>query len=155
MDDRARLHDAAQHETGLPQPVDAAEVWRLIAPGLGYAFLAVAAVLGLVTASGEVDGATYAAGLATFVLAVIIIAVRLKRQFDGGAVGLLLDVSVASTDSLFLSIAVLTVLALAGLIVAAAIGGSLYGIGLALFVIGTAMIFRDIKRYFDRREGSG
>jgi len=155
MDDRAPQHDAAQHETDLPQPVDAREVWRLIVPGLGYVFLAAAAVLGLFTASGDVDQATYEAGLATFVLAAIIIAVRLKRQFDGREVGFLLEVSVANSDALFLSIAALIVLALAGVVLAAAVGGSFYGIGLALFVIATAMIFRDIKRYFDRREGSG
>jgi hypothetical protein len=156
MDDRAPQHDAAQQEMAHgPEPVATAELWRLVAPGLGYAFLAAAAVLGLITASGNVDGPTYAAGLATFGLAVVIIAVRLKRQFDGRDVGFLLDISVASTDSLFLSIVVLGVLAVAGVALAAWVGGSFYGIGLALFVIGTMMIFRDIKRYFDRQEGSG
>jgi hypothetical protein len=155
MDDRAPRHDAAQHnaEDG-PRPVGADEVWRLVAPGLGYIFLAAAAVLGLFTASGAADSATYAAGLGTFILAAVIIAVRMKRQFDGDRVGFLLEISVASTDSLLVSIAVLTVLALVGVVLAATVGGTLYGIGLALFVIATLLIFRDIKRYFDQREGS-
>jgi hypothetical protein len=156
MDDRAARHDAAQHSAEqAPRPIGADEVWRLVAPGLGYVFLAAAAVLGLFTASGAGDDATYAAGIATFLLAAIIIAARMKRQFDGREVGFLLDFSVANSDSLFVSIVVLTVLALAGLVLAAAVGGTLNGIGLALFVIATAVIFRDIKRYFDRREGSG
>lgn len=156
MDDRAPRHDAAQHGAeDRPRPIGADEVWRLVAPWLGYAFLAAAAVLGLFTASGAADDATYAAGLATFILAATIIAVRMKRQFDGREVGFLLDITVANSNSLFVSIAVLTILALAGLVLAATVGGTLYGIGLALFVIATLVIFRDIKRYFDRREGSG
>jgi len=155
MNDQAPQHDAAQHDAaGMPQPVGADAVWRMIAPGLGYVFLTGAAVLGLFTASGNVDDATYAAGLGLFVLAAVIIALRLKRTFDGREVGILLEVSVASTDSLFVSIAVLAVLALVGAVLAATVGGTLYGVGLALFVIASAMIFRDIKRYFDERERS-
>jgi hypothetical protein len=156
MNHRAPQHDAAQHSAaGGPRPIGADAVWRMIAPWLGYAFLTAAAVLGLFTASGDADDATYAAGLALFVLAVVIIAVRMKRQLDGREVGFLLDFSVASSDSLFISIAVLTILALVGLVLAALVGGTLYGVGLALFVIASAMIFGDIKRYFDRRERSG
>jgi len=156
MNDQAPQHDAAQHGAAdAPQPVGADAVWRMVAPMLGYVFLTVAAVLGLFTASGRVDDATYAAGIGLFALAVVIIAVRIKRQFDGREVGFLLQVSVASSDSLFISIAVLTVLALAGVVLAATVGGTFYGIGLALFVVASAMIFGDIKRYFDRREGSG
>ncbi len=154
MDDRAPLHDAAQHKAaGELHPVAPREVWRLIAPGLGYIFLAAASVLGLFTASGAADTATYDAGLATFVVAAIIIAVRIKRQLDGKEVGFLLDISVAGTDSLLVSIAVLVVLALVGVVLAAAVGGTFYGMGLALFVIATLVIFLDIKRYFDQREG--
>ena len=156
MNDQAPSHDAAQHgAAGAPRPIGTDAVWRMIAPWLGYIFLAAAGVLGLFTASGDVDDATYAAGLGLFALAVVIIAVRIKRAFDGREVGFLLAVSVASPDALFVSIAVLAVLALVGVVLAATVGGTLYGIGLALFVIASAMIFRDIKRYFDQRDGSG
>ena len=39
-----------------------------------------------------------------------------------------------------------------GLVLAANVGGSLYGIGLALFIICAAFILNDIKRYFDAIE---
>jgi hypothetical protein len=35
------------------------------------------------------------------------------------------------------------------------VGGELYGIGLALFVITVAIIFSNIKRYYDLRERDG
>jgi hypothetical protein len=146
-------HDASQHPVaGAPHPVTSAEVWRLVAPGLGYVFLVVAAVLGLFTASDAPDTATYDAGLGLFVLALVLVMLRLKRQFDGRRVGLLLPLLVENTDSLVVVIALLVALALGGLVLAATVGGSLYTIGLALFIVATALIFGELKRYFDRRD---
>jgi hypothetical protein len=48
--------------------------------------------------------------------------------------------------------AVLAVLGLAGLGLAATVGGTLYGVGIALFIVAAALIFNDIKRYFDHRD---
>ena len=145
-----------QENSATPLPaLSASEAWRLIAPWLGYFFLAGAAVLGLVTASGADDNATYASGLAAFAVAVILIAWRMKQQFDGREIGFLLPVSAAGSDTLFVTIAVLAALGLAGAILAATVGGTLYGIGIALFIISGAFIFIEIKRYFDRRERSG
>ncbi len=148
---------AAVQNTAAPTVavLSASEAWQLVAPWLGHVFLAAAAVLGLFTASGEVDGATYGAGIATFLLAILVIFVRIKRQLDGDEVGFLLPVSSTTADSLFATIAVLGVLGLVGVVLAATVGGELYGIGLALFIITAALIFGDIKRYFDLRETGG
>ncbi len=131
------------------------EVWRLVAPWLGYIFLAAAGVLGLFTASAAPDDATYDAGLALFILAVLLIAMRLKRQFDGREIGFLLPVPVDGTDSLFVSIAVLAVLGLVGVILAATVGGTSLRHRAGALRRGTALIFTEIKRYFDRRDRGG
>lgn len=135
--------------------LNAGEAWRLVAPWLGYFFLGAAAVLGLITASGGSDDATYASGLATFAVAVLLIAWRMKRQLDGCEIGFLLPISAAGSDTLLVTIAVLAALGLAGAILAATVGGMLYGIGIALFIISSAFIFIEIKRYFDRSERGG
>ena len=134
-----------------------ARSWRLVAPWLGYVFLAAAAVLGLFTASGArrrrhlCDRAWHSSSSPSS-----LIAVRMKRQFDGREVGFLLPVSLGQAPiRCSSSIAVLAVLGLVGLILAATVGGTLYGIGLALFIVAAAFIFGDIKRYFDRRDGGG
>lgn len=144
------IHSAAPQDE--PRPVAAGEVWRLIAPGLGYVFLAAAAILGLFTASGATDSGTYYSGLATFALAVIIAAVRMKLQLDGRETGFLLPVTAASSDALVVTIALLAVLGLFGVVLAASVGGDVYSIGLALFVISAALIFLEMKRYFDRAD---
>jgi hypothetical protein len=141
-----------QENAATAPALGAGAVWRMVAPWLGYAFLAVAAVLGLFTASGAGDRATYASGLATVAIAALLIAWRMKQQFDGVEVGFLLPVSAAGPDTLFVTLVVLGVLGLAGAILAATVGGTVYGIGIALFIIAALFIFIEIKRYFDRRE---
>ena len=150
MADHGLLHAALHSDApGAVAALDGSEVWSLVAPWLGYVFLAAAAILGLFTASDAPDGATYAAGMATFAVAGIIIAVRMKRQLDGRRIGVLLPVAVAGIDTLIVEVAVLTVLGLVGAILAATVGGTLYGIGLALLVICAGLIFNEIRRYFD------
>jgi hypothetical protein len=153
MADTLALHAAPQEKPGATAPpVSAAELWHMLAPWLGYVFLGAAGVLGLFTASGAPDDATYDVGLSTFIVAVVIIAVHMKRQLDGREVGFLLPVAAASGDVLVVTIAILGVLALAGAALAATLGGTLYGIGLAFFIVCWALIFIEIKRYFDRLE---
>jgi hypothetical protein len=153
MEDPAAGHAAPHSESAEGgEAIGAGAAWRLIAPWLGYVFLAASGVLGLMTASAGADEATYDAGLATFLVALLIIIVRMRRQLDGHEIGFLLPVSVETSDSLFASIAVLGVLGLAGVVLAASVGGAFYGIGLALLVVSVALIFNDIKRYFDRRD---
>jgi len=156
MNGRSLPHDDMPHPAEeRPRPITGIEVWRLVAPGLGYVFLAAAGVLGLFTASDARDGATYSAGLGLFILAVLLMGLRLKRQFDGEAVGFFLPLLVEGTDSLIVAIVVLVALGLVGLVLAATVGGNLYNIGLALFVIAMAIIFGELKRYFDHRERDG
>lgn len=149
MADTPADHAALQEA---PTPIGAAEAWRLIAPWLGHVFLAAAAVLGLFTASGAADSGTYAVGLATFALAIVLIVVRMNRQLDGRETGFLLPVTVSSTDTLLVTIALLAILGLAGAVLAATVGGSVYAVGMALFFICAALIFLEMKRYFDRRD---
>lgn len=127
----------------------------MIAPWLGYVFLTSAGLLGLFTASGAADQATYVCGLLTFAVAAVLIAARIMRQLDGAEVGFLLPVATAGFDTLVVIIAVLAMLGLVGAALAAAEGGALYGIGLALFAICAAMIFTELKRYFDRIDRAG
>lgn len=157
MPEETPFHSPAEteQEAVILMPTSLREVWRLLAPWLGYVLLAAAGVLGLATASGGADEATYDAGMTTFVLAVLIIAIRIKRQLDGEYVGLLLPVAVRREDSLAIAIALLGVLGLGGAVVAAAVGGAYYGVGLALFIVSAAIAFREIKRYFDFRDHSG
>jgi hypothetical protein len=129
--------------------------WRLVGPWLGYAFLGAAAVLGLFTASGATDGATYDSGLVATAVALILVAWRMKKQLDGRDIGFLLPVAPADSDTLFVTIALLAVLGVVGGVLAATVGGTLYGIGLALLIICAAFIFFEIKRYFDRSERGG
>lgn len=136
-------------------PAGAGAAWRLVAPWLGYGFLGGAAVLGLFTASGAEDDATYASGLATVAIAALLIAWRMRQQLDGRDIGFLLPVAAAGSDTLFVTIAVLAALGLAGAILAATVGGTVYAIGIALFIIAALFIFIEIRRYFDRREGGG
>ncbi len=122
----------------------------MVGPFLGYVFLAFAGILGLFTASDAADSATYDTGMLTFAIAVAVIALRVKRQLDGAAVGFLLPISPAGADTLAITIAILFVLGLSGAALAATVGGALYGIGLALFIVCFALIFTEMKSYFDR-----
>jgi hypothetical protein len=149
------VHAAAQDAAPIAPALGAHEAWELVAPWLGHVFLAAAAVLGLFTASGEADSATYGAGLATFFVAVVLIFVRMKRQLDGQEIGFLLPVASGSVDTLLVTVAILFVLGLVGIVLAATVGGTLYGVGLALFIITVAIIFSSIKRYFDLGETGG
>jgi hypothetical protein len=143
-----------QDESTLPA-ISGGDAWRLVAPWLGYGFLGLAAVLGLFTASGAADEATYASGLAAVVIALILVAWRMKQQLDGRDIGFLLPVTPVDPDTLLVTIAVLAVLGIVGGALAATVGGALYGVGLALLIICAAFIFCEIKRYFDLREHGG
>jgi hypothetical protein len=64
-------------EEAVTRPTSWAEVWCMLAPWLGYVFLIGAALLGLFTASGAEDEGGYAAGIATFLLAMLLVALRI------------------------------------------------------------------------------
>lgn len=127
-------------------------VWRLLAPWLGYLLLGAAALFGLFSASEAADTAEYQAGMVTFALALGLIALRMKRQLDGHYDGLLLPLAVTDEDGFQLYLAVLGVLAVGGLVLAASTENVFHEVGIALFLICVALVFWNVKRYFDRRE---
>jgi hypothetical protein len=154
--DQAHDPAALRHDERPTLPaMPAREFWRMVAPWLGYVFLAYAGLLGLFTASAAKDEASYGCGLLTFAVAGVLIAVRIMRQLDGREVGLLLPIATAGGDTLVVTVAVLALLGLVGAVLAAAVGGAFYGIGLALFIICAALIFNELKRYFDRIDRAG
>lgn len=146
--------EAADPATGgaVTRPVDFPTVWRLLAPWLGYLLIGAAGVLGLFTASGAPDDATYDAGFVTFAIALCIIALRIKHQLDGRYDGLLLPLSVEGEDALLLYMAVVGALGVGGLVLAAMTQGIFSDAGLAFFCICALLVFYNLKRYFDLRD---
>lgn len=133
----------------------AEESWFLpwLTPWACGAFLVVAALLGLFTASNAADPATDAAGWITAALALLALALGLKLHWDGGSAALTQLVLVDETDALLLLIALLAALAIGGLFLAARWStGVLYDSGWALFGFSLALLFWNLKHYFDRRD---
>jgi CDP-diglyceride synthetase len=128
------------------------EVGRWLAPWLLGAFLVLAMLLGLFTASRAEDDASYALGFVTAGLALLVLAWRIRRVADGrNAVA---PVLVDDPTALVIAIALLAVLAIAGLWLAARSGVvTVEAVGYALFGFCLAFIFANLKHYFDRREG--
>lgn len=151
MDDTSALEETsslARRDT-LPQPVPLAQVWRWIAPGVFCVVLVVIAFLGLWSASGAADGGTEAIGFATAGLALIALGWGLKAQFDQR----LWSPLVSRGDSLVVLSGILTAFAIIGLVVAArGEGVTLTSAGYALFIVSVALIFLNLRHYFDCQE---
>ncbi len=113
------------------------------------------ALFGFVVADADRAAGDYAAGLTLSVSAILLCFFFLKQAFDGGNSlwgGVLFA---ETTRGLAAAIPVLTVLGLLGLFLAhAAKGGSLYGAGLALFVVSALSVFLNIKHVYDHRDRS-
>lgn len=130
-------------------PVAFAQLWRWVAPGIGAVILSVAFVLGLWTASGATNSGTGAIGFGAAALALIAIAWGLKAYFDGSAFSLLVETS----EALVLLAGLLSALAIAGLALAARSADfAARSAGYALFVASVALVFWNIKHYFDCRD---
>jgi hypothetical protein len=142
----------ADEDDVITRPTDFYGVWRLLAPWLGYLLIGAAGVLGLFTASGDPQGDAYIAGMVTFGIAVLMIALRIRHQFDGRYDGLLLAASVRSGDALMLYIPIIGALAVGGLVLAAMTDGIFHNAGLAFFAVCAMLIYVSVKRYFDFRE---
>jgi hypothetical protein len=115
------------------------------------AVLAVLAVLGAFFASGDGAPGDYACGLILSLAAIALAFLRLKRRFEGGRTAdwgsfLLVD----DMANLVAVIIVFTLLALAGLFVAAGFDhGGLHDSGVALFVASGLAVFLSLKHVFD------
>ncbi len=116
-----------------------------------FAVLGLFAVLGAFFASGDGAPGDYACGLILSLAAIVLAFMRLKRRFDGGRAAdwgsfLLVD----DMANLVAVIVVFTLLALAGLFVAARFDhGGLHDSGVALFVASGLAVFLSLKHVFD------
>lgn len=145
-----------ENEDVITRPTDFYSVWRLLTPWLGYLLIGAAGVLGLFTASGQPHGDPYIAGMVTFGVAVVMIALRIRHQFAGRYDGLLLATSVNSGDALAFYIPIVGALGIGGLVLAAETDGIFHDAGFAFFGVCAVMIYVSVKRYFDdyeRRRG--
>lgn len=108
------------------------------------------AILGLVTAGEDAaagDSAT--TGLWLAVAAIALAFLRLKYWFDGNDAGWMEFLFVDTLRDLVVVIPLFTVIALAGLFIAAGAEGSLRTAGIGLFVASGLVIFLSLKRVFD------
>ncbi|HEV8015564.1 MAG TPA: hypothetical protein VGP48_08510 [Stellaceae bacterium] len=146
---RARVAEVDSRRVAL------SEVGRWFTPWILGGVLIVVCLGGLWCASAASDDGTYAVGLAASALALAALMWQLRIALEGQTLDLSGRLLVDDQDSLVILIALLGAMAVGGLILAArgdspATGGT--GYGLCLFAI--ALIFANLKHYFDRRERS-
>ncbi len=112
--------------------------------------LGVLAVLGAFFASDNNAPGDYDCGLILSLAAITLAFLRLKNRFDGSAADWRSFLLVDDMPNLVAVIAIFTVLALAGLFVAARFDhGGLHGGGVALFVASGLAVFLSLKHVFD------
>ncbi len=145
-----------QRESEMDPTSDAAEASEIsMGAWIGFwaelVVLGLLAVLGAFFASGDGAPGDYACGLILSLAAIALAFMRLKRRFDGGRAAdwgsfLLVD----DMANLVAVIVVFTLLALAGLFVAARFDhGGLHDAGVALFVASGLAVFLSLKHVFD------
>jgi hypothetical protein len=128
------------------------ELWRFVAPWLGYVVIGAAGLLGLSLGSRTADPAGHEAGVLCFFLAVALAAWRVHRQTGGAQDGLLLNLQVKSAEELLSSIAVFGVLGVIGLGLAGVGDGAFRYAGLVFFACCAGLVLLFIKGYFDYAE---
>lgn len=115
-----------------------------------FVVLAALAILGLyVAGQGEAPG-DYATGLMLAIGAILLAFLRLKSWFDGTSGDWTSFLFVDRPAHLLVVIPLFTVIALAGLFVAAGEPGTLQDAGVALFIASGLVIFLSMKRVFDK-----
>jgi hypothetical protein len=130
--------------------------WSWLGLCAQFAALAVLAVFGAATASVGARAGDDASGLVLALAAAALAFLRLKSLFDGASPGLGDFVLIDDMRGLGLVVPVFVVLAFAGLLLAhGADAGSLQAGGIALFIVSGVIVFLDLKRVFDRIDGSG
>jgi hypothetical protein len=107
------------------------------------------AILGLYIGSDGVPG-DYATGLLLTIAAVLLAFLRLKSWFDGTSNDWTSFLLVDKPAHLVVVIPLFTVIALAGLFIAAGSPGSLQDAGVGLFIACGLIIFLSLKRVFDK-----
>jgi hypothetical protein len=112
--------------------------------------LGLLAVLGASYASADEAPGDYACGLVLSLAAIALAFLRLKNRFDGAPGGWGGSCLVDDMANLVAVIVVFTIVALAGLFVAAGFDhGGLHDAGVALFGVSALSVFLSIKRVFD------
>ncbi len=114
-----------------------------------FVVLAALAILGLFVGSDGEPG-DYATGLMLTIGAILLAFLRLKAAFDGTSADWTSFLLVEKPAHLVVVIPLFTVIALAGLFVAAGSPGSLQGAGVGLFIVCGLIIFLSLKRVFDK-----
>jgi hypothetical protein len=146
-DFRARVAEVESRRVAL------GEVARWFAPWLLAGVLVLIFAGGLWCASSAVDDGAYAVGLAAALFALLALIWELVAAQGSGFGDIAAPLLVDDETSLIVLIALFTVLALFGLVLAArspSVAAS--GAGYGLFVFGVAFIFANLKYYFDRRD---
>ena len=114
-----------------------------------FVVLGAFAILGLRIGSDGAPG-DYATGLMLAIAAILLAFLRLKSWFDGTSADWTSFLFVDKPAHLVVVIPLFTVIALAGLFVAAGSPDSLQDAGVALFIVSGLVIFLSLKRVFDR-----
>lgn len=136
-------------ETGL-RPVPAGQVWRWVGPGVVGVVLVGVFFLGLWAASRATAPGSHAIGFAAAGLAVIALGWELKACYDGT---LKLSPLVDTAEALVLLVGILAFLGVAGLVLAATNRDlTVASSGFTFFLLGVALIFLNVKHYFDRKD---
>jgi hypothetical protein len=152
MRDEVTIGESAAEAPNAPE---AQEGWFLdwLIPWAVGAGLVVVLLLGLFTVSNAADGADAAAGWIAAGLALLALALGLKLYWDGGSTAPWRLVLVEGSDALLVLSALLTALAIGGLQLAARWpDGVVHDAGWALSGFSLALLFWNLKHYFDRRE---
>jgi hypothetical protein len=114
-----------------------------------FVVLGALVILGLYIGSDGEPG-DYATGLMLAIGAILLAFLRLKSWFDGTSADWTSFLLVDKPAHLVVVIPLFTVIALAGLFVAAGEPGRLQNAGVALFVVCGLIIFLSLKRVFDK-----
>jgi hypothetical protein len=131
-----------------PQPPESG-YWAWFGFWAQFVVLAALALLGLYIGSDGASG-DYATGLMLTIGAVLLAFLRLKAWFDGTSADWTSFLFVDKPAQLVVVIPLFTVIALAGLFVAAGAPDSLQDAGIALFIVSGLIIFLSLKRVFDK-----
>ena len=114
-----------------------------------FVVLSALALLGLYIGSDGQPG-DYATGLMLAVGSILLAFLRLKAWFDGTGSDWMSFLLVDKPAQLVVVIPLFSLIALAGLFIAASEPGSLQSAGVALFVMCGVIIFLSLKRVFDK-----
>jgi len=139
----------AMNTSSAPQQPGEQGYWPWFGFWAQFVVLGGLAILGLCIGSRNEPG-DYATGLMLAIGAILLAFLRLKSWFDGTSADWTSFLLVDKPAHLIVVIPLFTVIALAGLFVAAGEPGTLQSAGVALFVISGLVIFLSLKRVFDR-----